>query len=70
MAQRQNETMKVYEEKAKELVSLTINVCEEQLTAPIETSVLQGDDLASAAVCVRESVRTFIAVSRLSAEKD
>lgn len=70
MAQRQNETMKVYEEKAKELVSLTINVCEEQLTAPIEPSVLQGDALASAAVCVRESVRTFIAVSRLSAEKD
>jgi len=61
--------MKAYEEKAKELVSLTLNVCEERLTQPVEPTALQGDALASAAICVRESVNAFIAVSRLSAEE-
>jgi hypothetical protein len=61
--------MKTYEEKAKELVSLTLNVCEERLTQPVEPTALQGDALASAAMSVRESVNTFIAVSRLSVEE-
>lgn len=69
MTRQQSETMKAYEEKAKELVSLTINVCEERLTQPVEPTALQGDALASAAICVRESVNTFLAVSRLSAEE-
>lgn len=67
MTRQQAEKMKAYEEKAKELVSLTINVCEERLTQPVEPTALQGDALASAAISVRESVNTFIAVSRLSA---
>ena len=36
MTRQQAEKMKVYEEKAKELVSLTLNVCEERLTQPVE----------------------------------
>lgn len=67
MRRQQAERIKEYEEKAKELVSLTLNVCEERLTQPVEPTALQGDALASAAMCVRESVNTFIAVSRLSA---
>ncbi|SBW00911.1 hypothetical protein KL86DPRO_11864 [uncultured delta proteobacterium] len=67
MTRQQSEKMKAYEEKAKELVSLTLNVCEEQLMQPVEPTPLQGDALASAAMSVRESVNTFIAVSRLSA---
>lgn len=67
MGQR-SDRLKTYEEKAKELVSLTLDVCEEQLTQPVEPTALQGDALASAAISVRESVNTFIAVSRLSTE--
>ena len=70
MARQQDEMIKKYEEKAKELVPLTLNVCEERLTQPVEPSALQGDALASAAMSVRESVNTFIAVSRLSTEKE
>ena len=70
MTRQQSEKMKAYEEKAKELVSLTLDVCEERLTRPVEPAALQGDALASAAMCVRESVNTFIAVSRLSAEEE
>lgn len=66
MTRQQSEKMKTYEKKAKELVSLTLNVCEERLTQPKEPTQLQGDALASAAMSVRESVNTFIAVSRLS----
>ena len=51
------------------MVSLTLNVCEERLTQPVEPTTLQGDALASAAMSVRESVNTFIAVSRLSVEE-
>lgn len=69
MMRQQTEKMKVYEEKANELVSLTLNVCEERLTQPVEPTALKGDALASAAMSVRASVNTFIAVSRLSAEE-
>lgn len=69
MMRQQTEKMKVYEEKANELVSLTLNVCEERLTQPVEPTAREGDALASAAMSVRASVNTFIAVSRLSAEE-
>lgn len=69
MMRQQAEKMKVYEKKANELVSLTLNVCEERLTQPVEPTALEGDALASAAMSVRASVHTFIAVSRLSAEE-
>ena len=69
MTRQQTEKMKAYEEKAKELVSLTLNVCEERLLQPVEPTALQGDALTSAAMSVKESVNTFIAVSRLSAEE-
>lgn len=69
MMRQHTEKMKVYEEKANELVSLTLNVCEERLTQPVEPTALEGDALASAAMSVRASVNTFIAVSRLSAEE-
>lgn len=69
MMRQQTEKMKVYEEKANELVSLTLNVCEERLTQPVEPTALEGGALASAAMSVRASVNTFIAVSRLSAEE-
>lgn len=69
MTRQQSEVMKAYEEKAKELVSLTLNVCEERLMQPVEPTSLQGNALTSAAMSVRESVNTFIAVSRLSSEE-
>ena len=69
MTRQQVDKMKAYEEKAKELVSLTLNVCEERLLQPVEPTALQGDALTCAAMSVKESVNTFIAVSRLSAEE-
>lgn len=69
MTQRQSEKMESYEEKAEELVSLTLNACEERFAEPVEPTALQGDALASAAMSVRESVKTFIAVRRITAEK-
>ena len=69
MTGQQTEKMKTYEEKANELVSLTLNVCEERLMQPVEPTTLRKSALASAAMSVRESVNTFIAVSRLSAEE-
>ena len=59
MTRQQTEKMKAYEEKAKELVSLTLNVCEERLTQPVEPTTLQGDALASAAMSVRD-VREYV----------
>ena len=68
MTQQQVEKIKSYEEKAEELVSLTLDVCESKLMRPAQPSELEGNVLAHAAMSVRESVKTFIAVSRLTAE--
>lgn len=70
MTQQQSEQMKSYEEKAKELVSLTLDACEKRFAEPVEPTALQGDALTSAALSVRESVNTFIAVRRITAEKE
>lgn len=70
MTQQQNGKMKNYEEKAEELVALTLDVCEQKLAEPVKSTALQSEALASAAMCVRDSVKTFIAVSRISAEDE
>ena len=70
MTQQQVEKIKTYEEKAEELVSLTLNECESKLMRPAQPSELEGDVLAHAAMSVRESVKTFIAVSRLTGEAE
>ena len=67
---RQNETMKNYAEKAEELVALTLDVCEQKLAEPAKPTAMQGEALASAAMCVRDSVKTFLAVSRIAAEEE
>lgn len=69
MAQQQNEKMWSYEKKAEELVALTLDVCEQKLAEPVRPTAVQGEALASAAMCVRDSVKTFLAVSRLSIEE-
>lgn len=69
MARKQNEKMRTYEKKAEELVALTLDVCEQKLAEPAEPAASQGEALASAAMCVRDSVKTFLAVSRISAEE-
>jgi hypothetical protein len=70
MTRQQSEKMKSYEEKAAELVTLTLNACEEQFAEPVEPTALQGDALTHAAISVRESVKTFIAVRRITAGKE
>ena len=50
-----------YEAKAEELITLTLGVCEQRM----RTCEVQGEVLSSAAMSVRESVKTFLAVTRL-----
>ena len=67
MERQRNKNMKEYEAKAEELIALTLGVCEQQ----ISTCESQGEALSSAAMCVRDSVKTFLAVTRLPhADKD
>lgn len=70
MTRQQTEKMKAYGGKGERVgIPDPQRVCEERLTQPVEPTTLQGDALASAAMSVRESVNTFIAVSRLSVEE-
>lgn len=66
---KDNRSIKDYEAKAEELVAMTLGVCERRLAEPEKTPPPHGEALASAAMCVRDSVKTFIAVSRISEEE-
>lgn len=61
MEGQNNKSMQEYEAKAEELISLTLGVCEQRLSV----GESQGEVLSSAAMCVRDSVKTFLAATRL-----
>lgn len=67
--QDQNEQMEVFEEKAQELVSLTFALCEQQIAQGPKIAAPPQKALAAAALCVRESVQTFIAVSYIPVDR-
>jgi hypothetical protein len=61
MEQQKKNSLKEYEARAEELVSMTLGVCEQQ----IAKCGNQEEVLSSAAMCVRDSLKTFLAVTRL-----
>jgi hypothetical protein len=61
MERKKENNLKEYEARAEELVSMTLGVCEQQIAVREN----QGEALSSAAMCVRDSVKTFLAVTRL-----
>ena len=67
--QNQKEQMDVFEEKALELVSLTLALCEQQIAQGPKVAAPPQRALAAAALCVRESVQTFIAVSNIPGDQ-
>ena len=62
--QNRSEDLRMVEGKAEELVSLTLEVCERRLTA---ARALSPEDVAlsSAAMSVRQSIKTFLAVTKI-----
>lgn len=63
MVQRsKHEDVRKVEGKAEELVSLTLEMCEKRLAVDQALSP-EGEALSSAAMCVRQSVKTFLAVT-------
>lgn len=68
--QNTHEDLRKVEGKAEELVSLTLEVCEKRLTDSCELSP-EHVALSSAAMSVRQSVKTFLAVTSIpGAAKD
>lgn len=70
MENENSEYMQDYEAKANEFVALTINVCEEKLAKPKSDTTYHDEALTSAALCLSNSVKTFLAVSRISSKKE
>ena len=61
MERQESGNLQEYEAKAEELITLTLGVCEQRM----QTCEEQGEVLSSAAMSVRESVKTSLAVTRL-----
>lgn len=60
--------VQAFEQKAREFVTLTLAVCEQELAAgrtALTPPPLQKSALAAAALSVQESVKTFLAVSAI-----
>ncbi|MDY0275461.1 MAG: hypothetical protein RBR42_08505 [Desulfomicrobium sp.] len=70
MKDQDNEHLQDYEARANEFVALTINVCEQKLAEPKTPTPLHGEALTSAALCLSNSVKTFLAVSQISSKKE
>ena len=67
--QGKHEDLRNVEGKAEELVSLTLEVCEKRIAAD-QTLSPEGEALSSAAMCVRQSVKTFLAVTGIPGAED
>ena len=66
--QRKHEDLQAVEGKAEELVSLALEMCEKRLAA-IRPLSPEDEALSSAAMGVRQSVKTFLAVSNIPCAK-
>lgn len=62
--------VQAFEEKAREFVSLTLAVCEQELAAEGAAPTPPKKALAAAALSVQESVKTFLAVSAIPNSMD
>jgi hypothetical protein len=67
--QNQNQsTLEEYEEKAQEMVWMTFALCEQQMAERAKFAIEPQKALTAAALCVRQSLHTFMAVTKLPKE--
>lgn len=69
MTQQNQNTLKEYEEKAHEMVWMTFALCEQQIAERAKQAIEPQRALSAAALCVRESLHAFMAVTHLPKEK-
>lgn len=60
--------LREYEEKAQELLELTLDLCERRVSKAPSRATAPREALTAAAMSVQESVNTFLAVNRLKDE--
>jgi len=65
MEEQRDNFLREYEEKAQELVDMTLDVCEMRVAKAPSRATSPREALTAAAMSVQESVRTFLAVNRL-----
>jgi len=63
--QRHEDALREYEEKARELLDLTLDLCESRVAKAPSRATAPREVLTAAAMSVQESVNTFLAVNRL-----
>jgi len=63
-------SLKAMEHRAEELMTLTIEVCEERLAFGKAQMNAPKKALAEAAMGVRQSIKTFLAVSKIPGDTD
>lgn len=68
MERHEDTALRVYEEKAQELLELTLDLCERRVAKAPSRATAPREALTAAAMSVQESVNTFLAVNRLKDE--
>ena len=63
--ERHEDALREYEEKARELLDLTLDLCEIRVAKAPSRATAPREALTAAAMSVQESVNTFLAVNRL-----
>jgi hypothetical protein len=63
--ERHEDALREYEEKARELLDLTLDLCESRVAKAPSRATAPREALTAAAMSVQESVNTFLAVNRL-----
>lgn len=63
--ERHEDALREYEEKARELLDLTMDLCESRVAKAPSRATAPREALTAAAMSVQESVNTFLAVNRL-----
>lgn len=66
--QKQKVELEMFEEKAHELVSLTLALCEQRVAEDDNAKLPPQKALEAAALSVKASVNTFLAVSNIPEE--
>ncbi len=68
MERHEDSALRQYEEKARELVDLTLDICESRVSKAPSRATAPREALTAAAMSVQESVNTFLAVNRLKGD--
>jgi hypothetical protein len=68
MERHEADALREYEEKAQELLDLTMDICKIRVFKAPSRATAPRQALTAAAMSVQESVNTFLAVNRLKGE--